>query len=138
MMYDTEVPSPDTYNNSIPSRSASFNKTQNYFTSADRPTPYGEEAKFPGVGSYHIEETKKSGPYIKIGKGDRPGQELCPDSPLIFYQLKSTIGKEGKGFSLSDKLWPSASKEDTPGPSQYYPNKPGRKTKIFTPASKRS
>jgi len=39
--YDNGLPGPETYNNGKPRSSVSFNTRDNFFTSADRPMPYG-------------------------------------------------------------------------------------------------
>lgn len=100
MSYETDVPAPGTYENRRPESSISFNKTESYFTSANRPNPYGEEARFPGVGAYHLMSDRKPGTHSRFGTGDRPPVDVCPDSPIIFYNSKSDFGREGRGCSL--------------------------------------
>ena len=70
--YGNGLPGPEVYNNAKPESTVSFNTKENFFMSADRPMPYGEEGSYPSVGKYHIEETKKEGPHYSIGTGDRP------------------------------------------------------------------
>lgn len=67
--YSNGLPAPNKYENGKPNSTVSFNTRENFFTSADRPMPYGEEGKYPGVGKYHLEEKKKDGPHYSIGVG---------------------------------------------------------------------
>lgn len=83
------MPPPGTYENGRPASSISFNRKEIGLTTADRPTPYGEEVRYPGVGKYEVQGGRIDGPKIRFGTGDRPEVDVCPDSPIIFYNSKS-------------------------------------------------
>ena len=56
----------------------------------DRPNPYGEKIKFPGVGEYDVQsELNKTA--FKFGDSKRPDPTLARSSPGIYYHIAGNM-----------------------------------------------
>lgn len=69
--------------------------------------PYGEEAKWPGVGAYRVESNGKKGVYeYTIGRSERPETVIGKDSPGTFYEVSGNLKTPGAGKTFGMMYYP--------------------------------
>lgn len=125
-------------------------RTQRSFSVGQRPTPYGEEAKYPYVGKYNV-GAELGGTKYSIGRTNRPDYRVGSGNDEIYNisgnLVNSNIGKTigpPKASSIKDPLGKeqeeaarSKDQEDFPSPNHYNPNLPTTTRNIITFRSKR-
>ena len=136
--YSTKVPPPDSYCNQKPKDRKYFNKTQRSFSVGERPTPYGQEGKYPYVGKYNVGGDMAGSKY-SIGRTSRPNYVVGAGADGD-YNISGNITKTGQGktMGLLIEVPRNKDQEEFPPSNTYNPLHPRTDRNIINYRSQRS